>query len=722
MRPIMRRIGTMMGAVLIAALVSVAGAAGAGSPSKSQSSKKPAGGPSKPQSSKKLVWYGVEEYFGHAANSGEVNPVAGGCGSQDYKYTIRVRRVEDAKTERTLSLSLNWSGSGKAFTAGYRKETCSGSGGLEVNGAWTNADEKVWGAAFPCESKNLSNNFVFTCGAKPAIAFPRKIFVSQLRDGCSYSEESPGYRYSTWLAPQTDAVIEVKTDKSGLYWNFVPEPDVTISFTAKSSIPSLFRFTLDPVSRLPGYAMNARVDDSFFALFPSLQHLKGQYQNDSPDLIFDPANYKNRADWKVRSFGDVETVRFSRAETVTVTAMDYGAYGHLHADFKGICGGWMPVTIKWDKPPGSGKQRPPGITIPMDDNGNLIADRMEEKNNGLTPQVAYTGDPGSDDDDKPSGDRVPGDGLTTFEEYRGFMVKSGWGDCSNPLDVEHIRTDPAVKDIFIRADDPGMEKLVPRFEAVSGLAVHRICPQQYWSDDIREVNFTLQSGGWGGMELEGKTISQWSPQHGLHLINQRLEGGTDGVTSSIGPPRKVKWVKVDKAKCLKEGPEFLARVIFHELGHAIGIRHHGEGNIEGPVVILDVNGACPSGTVAVSVLGRKACKASWIAMRDQQNSGEQSCPMKYVWWSWYVPPGASLTSVRSKVTFKHGFLHLLSDSLPGYTGSIRRYRTDLDSLGLSAFCTSKKGTGINALPGDLNHAGDAVRGECANQIHVNDVR
>ena len=77
--------------------------------------------------------------------------------------------------------------------------------------------------------------------------------------------------------------------------------------------------------------------------------------------------------------------------------------------------------------------------------------------------------------------------------------------------------------------------------------------------------------------MEGKTISQWSPQHGLHLTNQSLPGGITGQTSpSIGPPRKVEVVKVDKAKCLRVGgatgvgPDFLARTTFHELGHAIG--------------------------------------------------------------------------------------------------------------------------------------------------------
>lgn len=110
----MRRSELMMAAVLIAAVLSVPGAAGAQSPSKSQSSNG-------------NVWYGVEEYFGHAANSNISSPIYD-CGSLNYYYTIRFRRVEDAKTQQTLSLSLNWSGSGDAKTAGYAEDKCQGSG------------------------------------------------------------------------------------------------------------------------------------------------------------------------------------------------------------------------------------------------------------------------------------------------------------------------------------------------------------------------------------------------------------------------------------------------------------------------------------------------------------------------------------------------------------------------------------------------------------------
>jgi hypothetical protein len=730
MRTIMRRSGPMMAVVLIAAMLSVPGTAAAQSPSKSQS----------PKSN---VWNGVEEWFADSSNGGVINPVAGGCGTLKYHYTIRFRFVEDPKfghgaKHRYSSMSINWSGSGRAYTAGYREQTCSLSGGVDVTGAWTKDDEKIWQAKFQCKGKELSNNFVFTCGL-PGVTFPHVVPIEQIRDGCSYSEEQPGHRYSVWLSPQMSALMKVTTDKSGpdtKYWNFVPEPGATISFLVRSSIPSLFRFTLDDVSALPGYAMNAWVDDplrpsddSFFVLFPSLQHLKGQYRNDSPDLIFDPANYNNRADWKAPSFGAVETAKFSSAATVTVTAMDYGAYGHLHAYFKGICGGWMPVTIKWDKPPASGGQRPPGITIPMDDNGNLIADRMEEKNNGLT-QWAYTGDPGADNDDKPASN-FAGDGLTTFEEYRGFMVRSG-PDCSEPSDVEHIRTDPRVKDIFIHADDPDMEKLVPIFESVSLLAVHRICPQQYLSDGTREVNFTLHAASKEAYRVEDQAITLPRPQHGLHLVNERLPDGTLG-HSDYGPPGKVDKIRVDKTQLLRfpNGAVMLARTIFHELGHAIGIYHHGDTNLRGPIVILNcINGhfGPNSGAVAGSVNGKSACKFDAVAVRGGQNSGNQECPMKYIAWKWYIPQSTTLTATGNTVNFRSGSN---SEPLPGYVlmnnatnqpASLRSYATPLEHPGILSFSDTKQGTGINALPGDENRAGNATRGSCSTQIHVNDLR
>nr|NJM01423.1 hypothetical protein [Desulfobacula sp.] len=72
------------------------------------------------------------------------------------------------------------------------------------------------------------------------------------------------------------------------------------------------------------------------------------------------------------------------------------------------------------------------LSLPYDEDGNHIADAWEEAK-GVKGK-----DPGSDDDEQPLGDRNKGDGLTLWEEYRGFLG-----------DGRHFRTDPKTKDLFI---------------------------------------------------------------------------------------------------------------------------------------------------------------------------------------------------------------------------------------------------------------------------------
>jgi hypothetical protein len=75
------------------------------------------------------------------------------------------------------------------------------------------------------------------------------------------------------------------------------------------------------------------------------------------------------------------------------------------------------------------------LHIPLDDNGNWIADGGWKVG---SLAVADTGGLSSEDSDlTPVGDGLSGDGLTRFEEYRGFMVQG-----------VHTRTDPSVKDVF----------------------------------------------------------------------------------------------------------------------------------------------------------------------------------------------------------------------------------------------------------------------------------
>lgn len=549
----------------------------------------------------------------------------------------------------------------------------------------------------------------------------------KLRNGCSYSEQKSWYdsiggrhvqRFSVRVV-ETGAIVEIDTDEE--YRDFVPKPNGQILFDVRSNIPTLFRFTLEQVSNFSGYATNADVDDAFFNRY-GLTHLRGKYGNRDPDLIFDPMYYDGSEYFRRTGWNMVETVKELENVGVIVTAMDYGAHGLLRVEAKGRCG-WEPVRILVD---GQDKDF---ITVPMDEDNNLIADLMS----------IYNGDPGRDDDQKPKGDGTPGDGFTSFEEYRGFMTRNGAYDCRRDASKDvHVRTDPAWKDLFINTSSPTLLKLIPSFNTSSGLNVHNICPRHYVDNEKRVVNFTLQSGG--PKVWQGKTVSQKVPQHGLYLINASLANGTLGETWNGRParPKNVTVVKIDINQALRlgrvfsrivrrdVGPILLASVLVHELGHSVGIPHHDDGrtvNLKEALIITEE--ACPRGTTPVTNLtdyelpdGANACLAKMIARRHAQNSGDDKCPIKYTYWLYYESPNSPLKDVGN-IQFQgnDGNQH----ELPGYTGNIRLYRIDLDFPGLGEFCVNTRGGGINALPGDQNHAGDASH-TCAEKIHVNDVR
>ena len=142
--------------------------------------------------------------------------------------------------------------------------------------------------------------------------------------------------------------------------------------------------------------------------------------------------------------------------------------------------------------------------------------------------------PASDDDGDPPANRPPdygltGDGLTTYEEYRGFVFSP------KPLETSqgHFRTDPHVKDVFIKYDDSayvrGQHPSVPDMDppdyglglmAGSPFATHRLFDADHKAEAI---NF--HSHKWVG----------WYEQE---LVPVDLENGTEpgvlGLTSHRG--------------------------------------------------------------------------------------------------------------------------------------------------------------------------------------------
>ena len=299
-----------------------------------------------------------------------------------------------------------------------------------------------------------------------------------------------------------------------------------VSVTAKIVEPEgetgLFLFTLYDVSTKLGISMNEKdVDDDTDLSFKI--DLASPMQKD-----FSRPN-------KITVGEEVASLVEKNEVTIKVAAYDSGAWGKIKAevDVRG-----MTVTCT---PPSGNKSY---VNIPRDDDENHIADFWEEEN-GVSGQPAR-----NDQDEKPLG-LENGDGLSNYEEYRGFAVGDNWN---------WISTDPKTKDIFIN-DEIGLG--VGSFTA-TGLTIHLINAEQYNGNDSRLININV--GSLGARRAKG--------QHGLWLHLCDLPAGVHGeVKPWIGSPNLVEEV------CLNTyaigSIEELLSTIAHELGHAVNLHHPG---------------------------------------------------------------------------------------------------------------------------------------------------
>lgn len=275
-----------------------------------------------------------------------------------------------------------------------------------------------------------------------------------------------------------------------------------------------FRFTLFDVSREKGYALNAGGSGTGLDL---------RFASEQPQPTTPP---EETADGYV-----IETSGAGEAAAVTVAAFDYGAWGRLKAEVN--------VDGEWYALPASGGA--PAITIPLDDNGNRIWDAWE-RNSGVWGQPAS-----ADGDAEPAGEN-DGDGLSNYEEYRGFVVGMDW-----------VTTSPAHKELFIH-DVYG--RGVGAFSD-TGVQVYTIAETQY--DRNRVVNFNRGHASAG-------------PQKGVLITDTCDLNDTTGgiVVNGPGTPNEIEHVCINRAM-LKDAPtEEEAYVLGHELGHAVSVQHHGD--------------------------------------------------------------------------------------------------------------------------------------------------
>ena len=703
------------------------------------------------QPPKRRVWNGTvieERAFSYG---GRIRPVSGDVAEYFHNIRVDFRYVEEAVPSggwRPVSRRLTWTGRGRALAPGYTMTECNGADSFDLDAI--PAGDVTRRLTIPCTTTRYANYFGFFKEPPDRINVPALVSEDQLRDNCSYAEERPGYKYSVWLGEDYEAVVDVDTGPDSAYTRFAPAPGLGLQLSVRTSpaTPSLFRFVLqrDEVSRFPGYATNAVVNDAFLD-GAGMSHLRGRYGNEDPDWIFDERDFENKDLWGVVRGDEVQTTTLQGSATVTVTAMDYGAAGKLRAYVKGTCGAWQPARFAV-----AGQSRD-ALALPFDEDGNLIADALPE----------YAGKAERDDDEEPKGNGTAGDGLTAFEEYRGFATQGG--DCAKRSQDFIVRTDPRRKDLFIHAPDPELAASTAHFEWASGVAVHLICEPHYVDNAQRVVNFTLQRDGF--REWNGTVVSQRVPQHGLFINDQVPPYGMSGIAcvnppdctrQDTGPPQHTAIIMVDKPEMLAiGGAVVLVQVTTHEIGHGVGLAHHSdsiqdwtlvEGRLNFPAsewdrkfvpFIVGPGSACVDPRVAgASKVGVPlyldgkfvGCGATRLIVRTGQHSGDAECPMRYtspvdpeINLMFYEAPGSKVTSTFARINQQ--------DEEPPkgkvsefmlFAGELLPYQHKDDFYPLGRFCRSKIGTLLNAVErGALNHAGDAAVGRCQDFIVINDL-
>ncbi len=363
---------------------------------------------------------------------------------------------------------------------------------------------------------------------------------------------------------EPSAILELAAEEWLPEWN-EGEENTPVEITARleggRETEGKFRFTLYEVTREPGYALNA-----------------GERDDTSPDLEFEASQpgFTEPVPTGTSEAWEIETTELVDKTTVTIRARDYGAWAKLRCEVN-VDGEWVDCRAE------DGGDY---ITIPRDTDGDRLADSWEDEH-GVRDQ--------SEEDDKdaiPADQNSNGDGISLYEEYRGFVNEYG----------EHQRLDPEQKELFVR-DEHGLVASSP-FEAASELTVIYIgddgwtcTPFRNVSSDqpCRVVNFNTSG--------HGHAVDQ----HALHVVNgqghgrgtrlkhslhgENLGRGNESPRTSYRIPiylnnieqilrTAVAEVNRDRQRALQPEEielfkeEWVGFITAHEMGHGVGVNHH----------------------------------------------------------------------------------------------------------------------------------------------------
>jgi hypothetical protein len=391
-------------------------------------------------------------------------------------------------------------------------------------------------------------------------------------------------------------------------------------------------------------------------------------------------------------------------DTVTVSSFDFGAHGELTATADLENGQVVRGVVK-----STASQQE--LKLPFRNAPSIIAAQFFTLN-GLSGAA--------DDDDTesdPVGDNFAGDGLTLYEEYRGFMIGDAW-----------TPGDPKKKEVFVINElrgFPSVERGIKVFGSLTGLKVH----------DLLRDNQVLASGQINFHRTAGP---QLVAQHairveggGLYVLGTRFAQ----VTGKVGTPGTAKTISIPPDLGTYRGGNYMAATLAHEMLHAVNVFHHGEkdqtfwwsyqppGNqfyesaayldparqrLVGRGTGLPITVKKEDGTVIIpSQFFRAGITGGPVdlGLPHGQHSGDENCLMRYDAAFAYVSKHDP--SVRYLTANEPVGLGLCTS--PAGTGINDANRTNPESRYLSAATTQNGGPGVLI-----------DRGDCVHQVRVSD--
>ncbi|AGC47003.1 hypothetical protein MYSTI_05727 [Myxococcus stipitatus DSM 14675] len=380
-------------------------------------------------------------------------------------------------------------------------------------------------------------------------------------------------------------------------------------------------FKLLKSSAVPGIAMNVPLFNE--ALSPQDLQFE-QTRNEGLGMVFLDKDNVRTAPGNLYEFAEAE-----------LSSFDSGAYGEVTAEAELEDGSVITARFRdtGDNP----------MRIPKRARDSYVAEKW------LADHAAGMADSADDENlAGGAGDGHSGDGLTVYEEYRGFFAKGTWFD-THPTDVDFMLVNDT--NGWRKAD---IDSGILRFASASNLKVHAEFATNDLEMPIDNTDFD-----------EVKRIVNLHPltEGGRHKVDQhavvmRIARNSQTTISQTygGPntPRKISQIELSQVPT----GDKLVWTVAHELGHSVNIPHHGEGGMEDRYWAFQPNGSyheTPNSTIPTGnpvilkledtgqIFSPGVSTAVSVSTKLQGlGSGDETCIMRYPVMTgihWVTEPG-----------------------------------------------------------------------------------